>query len=226
LITNIDKLLHNPDLCCITLAGNLVSEPQIRYQANPVLAIADITIATHSRWYDKASNSYKEWTNYHPVKVVGDVVEKSLLHAEKGQVVLIQGHLSFQKANANKASKELLLASFVKVFTKGYSQEINQFNGSGKLVSNFVLKTTENNKMFAEATLSITQQTQTAHNQQKHIFTIERPIHVWGKQAQYLSENAKVDDNLIIEGKLNSLKNAEKTQFIEAKQIILSKELK
>jgi len=224
LIKHTDKILHRPDLCSVTLAGNLVSEPQIRYQANPVLAIADITIATHSRWYDKVSNSYKEWTNYHAVKVVGDVVEQSLLHAEKGQVVLIQGHLSFQKANATKPSKELLLATFVKVFTKGYSQEVNQFHCSGKLTSTFSLKTTENNKIFAEAMLSITQQTQTAHDQHKHIFTLERPVHVWGKQAQYLSENAEIGNNLIIDGKLNYLKTAEKSQFIEAKQIILSKE--
>jgi len=221
-----DKILHSPDLCAITLAGNLVSEPQIRYQANPVLAIADITLATHSRWYDKVSNSYKEWTNYHAVKVVGDVVEKSLLYAEKGQVVLIQGHLSFQKAKVDKPSKELLLATFVKVFTKGYSQEINQFHCSGTLTSTFSLKTTENNKMFAEALISISQQTQTSHDQQKHVFTIQRPVHVWGKQAQYLSENAQIGDNLIIEGKLNYLKNTEKSQFIEAKQIIFSKEVK
>jgi len=112
------------------------------------------------------------------------------------------------------------------VFSKGYSQEINRLHCSGKLTSTFALKTTENNKMFAEAMFSITQQTQTVHDQHKHIFTIERPIHVWGKQAQYLSESAQVGDNLIIEGKLNYLKNIEKSQFIEAKQIILSKEPK
>jgi len=219
LITHPDNSFHSFDLCSITLAGNLVSEPKIRYQANPVLAIADITIATHSRWFDKASKSYKEWTSYHPVKVVGDIVEQQLVHAQKGQVVLIQGHLSYQK-NSNK---ELLLAAFIQVFAKGYSQEINQFHCSGKLLSPFELKTTEHNKLFAQATLSITQQTISAHNQQKHVFTLERPIHVWGKQAQYLSEKANVGDKLIAEGKLSYLNNAEKSQFIEAKQIILTK---
>jgi single-strand DNA-binding protein len=217
-----DQVFHSPDLCSVTLAGNLVSEPKIRYQANPVLAIADITIATHSRWYDKATKGYKEWTNYHNVKVVGDIVEQQLIHAQKGQVVLIQGHLSLQKATATRTSKELLLASFVQVFSKGYSQEINQLHCSGKLIAPFTLKTTENNKIFAEATLSITQQTISAHNQQKHIFTLERPVQVWGKQAQYLSDKANIGDQLIIEGKLNYLNNAEKSQFIDGKQIILS----
>ena len=53
----IDPTLKRADLCSITLAGNLVQAPEIRYQANPVLAIADITIATHSRWFDKLTNS-------------------------------------------------------------------------------------------------------------------------------------------------------------------------
>lgn len=215
-----DKSFNSPDLCSITLAGNLVNEPKIRYQANPVLAIADITIATHSRWYDKTINGYKEWTNYHNVKVIGDIVEQQLIHAQKGQVVLIQGHLSAQK----KTNKELLLATFVQVFNKGYSQEINQFHCSGKLTTAFTLKTTENNKVFAEATLSFTQQTISTHNQQKHTFTLDRPIHVWGKQAQYLSDKASIGDKLIIEGKLSYLNNAEKSQFIDAKQIILAKE--
>jgi len=216
----VDKTFHSPDLCSITLAGNLVSEPKIRYQANPVLAIADITIATHSRWYDKTTNSYKEWTNYHNVKVIGDIVEQQLIHAQKGQVVLIQGHLSTQK----NTHKELLLATFVQVFNKGYSQEINQLHCSGTLITPFTLKTTENNKVFAAATLSFTQQTISAHNQQKHTFTLERPLHIWGKQAQYLADKASVGDKLIIEGKLSYLNNAEKSQFIDAKQIILAKE--
>jgi len=215
-----DKTFHSPDLCSITLAGNLVSEPKIRYQANPVIAIADITIATHSRWYDKNTNAYKEWTHYHNVKVVGDIVEQQLIHAQKGQIVLVQGHLSAQK-NTNK---ELFLATFIQVFNKGYSQEINQCHCSAQLLTPFVLKNTENNKIFAAATVCFTQQTISVHNQQKHTFTLERPVHIWGKQAQYLAEKASLGDKLIIEGKLSYLNNSEKSQLLDAKQIILVKE--
>ena len=58
-------------LCTVTLLGNLVNKPDIRYQANPVVAFAEFTLATHSRWFDKTSNKFKEWTSYHTVKVIG-----------------------------------------------------------------------------------------------------------------------------------------------------------
>jgi len=220
----IDPILQRADLCGITLAGNLVHAPKIRYQANPVLAIADITIATHSRWFDKTSNSYKEWTTYHDVKVVGDIVEQHLLHAQKGEVVLLQGHLSHQK----KTNNDLLLATFIQVFAKGYSQEINQLQCSGKLVTPFRLITTENNKLFAEAIMSIVQQVSYYNKPQKHTLIIERPVHIWGKQAQYLAEKAQQGDEVIIEGKLSYINNGRKSQFIDAKQILLvqSKESK
>ncbi len=215
----ISPVIQRADFCSITLVGNLVHEPKIRYQANPVLAIADITIATHSRWFDKFSNNYKEWTTYHDVKVVGDIVEQTLLYAQKGEVILIQGHLSHQK----NTDKELLLATFVQVFAKGYSQEVNQLQCSGQLLTPFRLITTENNKVFAEASISIIQQLLTANKQHKHSVKIQRPIHIWGKQAQYLAEKAQVGDGLIIEGKLGYLHNAQKAQLIEAKQILLTK---
>jgi single-stranded DNA-binding protein len=215
----IDPTLKRADLCSITLAGNLVQAPEIRYQANPVLAIADITIATHSRWFDKLTNSYKEWTNYHNAKVVGDIVEQHLLQAQKGDVVLLQGHLSHQKQTA----KEILLATFIQVFAKGYSQEINQLQCSGKLTTPFRLITTDNHKIFAEAKISIVQQVSSYNKLQKHNVVIERPVHIWGKQAQYLTEKAQQGDDIIIEGKLSYINNTTKSQLIDAKQILLVK---
>ena len=52
------------DLCTVTLLGNLVAKPEIRYQANPVVAIAELTLATHSRWYDKASKKFKRMDEF------------------------------------------------------------------------------------------------------------------------------------------------------------------
>ncbi len=213
------KPTTSPNLCTITLVGNLVNAPQIRYQANPVLAIAEMTIATHNRWFDKASNSFKEWTSYHPANAIGELAEFELAHAKKGDIILLQGYLSHSKNSA----KELLMATFVQTFAKGFSQEINQLHCSGQLISPFKLNITTNNKMFAEATISITQQIISPSNQNKHKITIKRPVHIWGKQAQYLSEHSKINDSLIVEGKLNYLNNADKAQLIEAKQIILLK---
>jgi hypothetical protein len=44
---------------------------------------------------------------------------------------------------------------------------------------------------------------------------------VWGKQAEYLVENGKLNDNVMIEGKLSYLATADKMQFIEAKTVHL-----
>ena len=94
-------------LCKVTLLGNLVSKPDIRYQANPVIAVAELTLATHSRWYDKTTKQFKEWTSYHTVKVIGDIVDRALIHADKGDIILIHG-------NGNEERKALeILCKFI-----------------------------------------------------------------------------------------------------------------
>jgi len=206
-------------LCSVTLLGNLVNAPVIRYQANPVIAIAELTLATHSRWFDKASNGFKEWTNYHTVKVIGEMVEQTLIHAQKGDVLLINGYL----LNSKKTSREIIHATFAQTFAKGYALSLNQIHCSGQLSSEVKLVTTEQNKELAELTIAIKHQVYSTIKQEMITFTIERLVHVWGKQANYLKQNAAIDDFVAIEGKLNYLNNANKTQYIEAKQVVLLK---
>lgn len=205
-------------LCSVTLLGNLVSKPEIRYQANPVQATTELTLATHTKWLDKKTNSTKEWTSYHHIKVVGDMVEQSLMHAQKGDIILVHGYLAVENGN-----KETVNASFVQCFPKGYTQAINQINCSATLTEAVTLVKTENNKELAHTNISITLKIYSNIKQTSQFLTIKRAVHVWGKQAKYLNEHAQIGDNLLIEGKLNYLNDAEKAQFIEAKMVQLIK---
>ena len=216
----VNKSVKNQQLCAVTLLGNLVAAPEIRYRANPVTAITEITIATHSRWLDKKTNQYKEWTSYHHIKVEGNLVEQVLLTAKKGDIVLVHGFLSNIKAGkAEKNYPPIVHANFIQKFNKGYTQTVNHIFCSGQLVSMPQLITTPNNKNLAQAKIAINHQVYSVDKQcwQNHL--VERELHVWGKQAKNLVENAKAEDNIMIEGKLSYLATADKTQFIEAKTV-------
>jgi len=204
-------------LCSVTLLGNLVNKPDIRYQANPVIAFAEFTLATHSRWFDKTSNKFKEWTSYHTVKVIGEVVERALIHADKGDIILVQGYLINSKQN----NREIIHASYAQTFPKGYAQSINQIHCSGNIISDINLLTTENDKELTEIIIESKQQIFSAITQKNHIVTIKRPVHIWGKQALYLAEHGKLNDQIIVDGKLSYLNNKNKNQFIDAHQAVL-----
>ncbi len=214
--------IQSQELCVVTLLGNLVATPEIRYKANPVSAITEITVATNSKWLDKKTNQYKEWTSYHHIKVEGDLVEQVLLTANKGDIVLVHGYLSNIKVNkAKKNHPEIVHANFIQIFNKGYTQTVNQIFCSGKLASKPQLITTQNNKSLAQMRVTINHHVYSFDKQcwQNHV--VERELHLWGKQAQYLVENAKVDNKIMVEGKLSYLATADKTQFIEAKTVHL-----
>jgi single-stranded DNA-binding protein len=206
-------------LCNTVLLGNLVDKPIIRYQANPVLAIAEFTLATHSKWFDKSSNQYKEWTRYHVVKVIGEVVERSLIHAQKGDIILLQGYL----LNSKKTGREIIHATYAQTYPKGYAKSLNQIHCSGQIDSPIKFVTTEHNKELAELTLSINFLVHSSVTQELKNIEIKRPIHIWGKQASYINDQAKMGDQLVIEGKLSYLNNSNKSQLIDCQQVILLK---
>ncbi|GAA6171447.1 hypothetical protein NBRC116592_11170 [Colwellia sp. KU-HH00111] len=215
--------VQSQNLCAVTLLGNLVATPDIRYKANPVSAITEITLATSSKWLDKKTNQYKEWTSYHHIKVEGELVEQTLLTANKGDIVLVQGYLSNIKVNTanTKQHPAIVHATFIQKFNKGYTQTVNQVHCSGQLLSEPQLITTQNNKQLAQMNISINQQAYSFEKQCWQPHQIERELHVWGKQAQYIVEHAKLGNNLMVEGKLSYLATAEKAQFIEAKTVHL-----
>lgn len=217
--------LPKSQLCSVTLLGNLVAKPEIRYRANPVSAITEIIIATRTQWLDKNTNQYKEWTSYHPVKVEGDLVERVLLNAEKGDVILVQGYLNNIKAthSSDKAYAPIVHANVIEKFAKGYTQSINQVLCSAHLATPPQLITTQNNKQLAQTTITIEQQVYLIAKQSWQSFTLTRELHVWGKQAQVLMEKAEVGDSVVIEGRLSYATGAAKTQYIEAKTLHLLK---
>jgi single-stranded DNA-binding protein len=212
--------------CAVTLLGNLVATPDIRYRANPVVAITEIVLATHSKWLDKKTNKYREWTSYHHVKVEGELVEQALRYANKGDIILVHGYLANMKPNQGSTDShhpDIVHANFVQKFNKGYTQAINQIHCSAKLISQPQLMLTEKNKQLTQAKISINQHVYHNDKQNWHILTVEREIHIWGKQAQYLADNGEISDELIIEGKLSYASNANKSQFIEVMKLHLFK---
>jgi single-stranded DNA-binding protein len=222
----IKKSVQNKQLCAVTLLGNLVAKPDIRYRANPVSAVTQIMLATSSKWLDKKNNKYKEWTSYHHIKVEGVLVEQALLTANKGDIILVQGYLSNikesnVKGEETKKQLSIVHANFIQKFSKAYTQTVNQILCSGHLSSKPHLITTQNNKHLAQVNVTISHQDYSIEKSCWHSHTVERELHVWGKQAEYLVENGQLNDNVMIEGKLSYLATADKMQFIEAKTVHL-----
>lgn len=212
---------QTPQLCAVTLLGNLVAKPDIRYRANPVMAVTEITLATHSKWLDKKTNQHKEWTNYHHIKVEGNLVEQALLYADKGDIFLVQGYLSnIKPTDATTANHPPIVhANFIEKFAKGYTESINQIFCSATLASKPQLVTTQNNKQLAQVNIAINQQIYGIDKQSWQNVLVERELHVWGKQALSLVEKTDVGDNIMVEGRLNYLTSGDKTQFIDGKMV-------
>jgi len=216
----------NPQLCAVTLLGNLVATPDIRYRANPATAITEIVLATSSKWLDKSTNKYKEWTSYHHVKVEGELVEQALLNANKGDIILLHGYLSNIKPATTAQStvhQGIVHANFVQKFSKGYTQAVNQIHCSAQLISKPKLMLTEKNKTITQANIVINQHIYNTDKQAWQTISVERAIHVWGKQAQNLADNGDIGDELMLEGKLSYTSSANKEQFIEVKSVHLFK---
>jgi single-stranded DNA-binding protein len=213
--------VQHQQLCTVTLLGNLVAKPDIRYRTNPVSAVTEIILATSTKWLDKKSNQYKEWTSYHPIKVEGDLVEQALLTANKGDIILVQGYLSNIKPSDKdvKSHPAIVHANYIQKFKKDYTQTVNQIYCSGQIASTPQLIKTQNNKSLAQVNITINQRIYSIDKQCWQTILIERELHVWGKQAEYIVEHAVVGDSVMVEGKLSYLTSADKAQFIDAKAL-------
>jgi single-strand DNA-binding protein len=213
--------VQHQQLCTVTLLGNLVAKPDIRYRTNPVSAVTEIILATSTKWLDKKSNQYKEWTSYHPIKVEGDLVEEALLTANKGDIILVQGYLSNIKPSDKEVKSHLAIvhANYIQKFKKDYTQTVNQIYCSGQIASIPQLIKTQNNKSLAQVNITINQRVYSIDKQCWQNISIERELPVWGKQAEYTVDNTLVGDSVMVEGKLSYLTSANKTQFIDAKTL-------
>ena len=206
-------------LCSVTLLGNLVAKPEIRYLANPILAVSEITLATTHRWKDAKTKSTKEWTSYHTIKVIGKLVEETLIHANKGDILLVSGYF----ANNKKAPIEIIHASSVEHFAKGFTQGLNQVTCSASIASEVQLVTTEYDKLLANFTAHISHHAYAEHTQSMQLHQVERPVQLWGKQAKFVAEHGKIGDHVIIEARISYGATSAKQQQLEASNVHLLK---
>jgi single-stranded DNA-binding protein len=208
------KILHHHSQ--VTLLGNLVAKPEIRYKVNPVLPIAEFVVATHSQWFNRASNSFKDWTTFHPIRVEGEVVEQGLAFAEKGQLVYLQGCLITKQ----KSKKEVVYADKLQLFAKGGKQGINSVFCTGVVNSSVQQLTTENNKQMMQFSIAIHQRLFSLTQGKFIEQSINRIVHVWGESAKTVAEGLLIGDDVVIEGSLTYQNDDVKSQIIETKKMI------
>jgi len=72
---------------------------------------------------------------------------------------------------------------------------------------------------LAQVNITINQQVYSIDKLCWQNILIERELHVWGKQAEYMVDHAIVGDSVMVEGKLSYLTSANKAQFIDAKTL-------
>lgn len=88
----------------VILIGNLGRDPELR-QTNGGGAVCDFSLATTDRWFDKASNSQKERTEWHRVIVWGKQGENVAKYLRKGSAAYVEGRLQtreWQDKDGNK----------------------------------------------------------------------------------------------------------------------------
>ncbi|TKB46616.1 single-stranded DNA-binding protein [Thalassotalea mangrovi] len=204
---------HKWQQCQLVLAGNLVAKPDIRYRANPAIPVCEFVIATHHRWFDKSSNSFKDWTTYLTCFAQGDMLEREFIHADKGQLVMLTGKLS------GDGNKHLVWVNDISVLGKGLAQSINQLHMQATLVSEVKLMQTQNNVAMAEFTIQCRQSGMPAK-----YASVQRLVHVFGKSAQYLADKAQTGQQLLLEGHLAQQNEQKQLQLIDTRRVIICPE--
>lgn len=194
--------------CQVTLSGNLVAKPEIRYRTNPVTAVAELVIATHNRWFDKKTQSYKDWTTFHKAYVEGDAVEDEFRFCDKGQLIYLTGSLDTAKGGR----QDFVRADYFHILGKGGQLSLNHITATAELAETPKLMTTEQGSHFCHLNLLLNVNGK----------ALNRPLNIWGKQAQYLAQYGQQGQQVVIEGGLNYQKDKKQLQLIDGKQVILA----
>lgn len=205
--------------CRVVLAGNLVAKPEIRYRANPVVPVAEFVMATNNSWFDKKTNSFKDWTTFHTCHFEGHGVEEQFLYADKGQLIFLQGSLA--TATKNTTSKDFIQVESLSVLGKGVHSGINQIFVNATINSTIKVVNTENNALLTEFSVTINQP---GFIDKDHHFKgqkVDRLVHLWGKSGQYIADKCELGSEILIEGWLSYLSNNKNQQLIEAKKVII-----
>lgn len=78
------------------IIGNVGKDPEVRYTTSGE-AIANLTIATSSKWKDKQTGELKEQTEWHKVVLYKRLAEIASEYVTKGSKVYIDGNLTTRK---------------------------------------------------------------------------------------------------------------------------------
>ena len=105
----------------VILVGNLGRDPEIRTMQNSN-RVANLSVATSERWFDKRANERREKTEWHRVVIFDekliDVVEQ---YVHKGSKIYLEGQLQTRKwtdqSGVEKYSTEVVLQRFRGVLT-------------------------------------------------------------------------------------------------------------
>lgn len=99
----------------VILVGNLGRDPELRQTSNGG-AVCEFSLATTDRWFDKASNSTKERTEWHRVIVWGRQGENVAKYLRKGSSAYVEGKLQtreWQDKDGNKRYTTEVVAQLV-----------------------------------------------------------------------------------------------------------------
>lgn len=80
----------------VIVLGNVGRDPETRYTADGA-AICNVSIATSSKWKDKASGEWKEETEWHRVSFFGRIAEVAGEYLAKGSQCYVEGRLKTRK---------------------------------------------------------------------------------------------------------------------------------
>ncbi len=73
----------------VIVLGNLGRDPEIRYTSDE-RAIANLSLATSSRYKDKSSGELKEQTEWHKIVLYNRLAEVAREYLKKGQSVYVE----------------------------------------------------------------------------------------------------------------------------------------
>ena len=92
----------------ITIIGNLVADVELRFTPSGA-AVANFTVASTPRYYDKASNEWKDAdTLFLPCSIWRDAAEHCAESLTKGTRVIVQGRLQQRSYDDREGNKRTI----------------------------------------------------------------------------------------------------------------------
>jgi single-strand DNA-binding protein len=90
----------------ITLVGNLTADPELRFTANGATAVANFTVASTPRTYDRASGEWKDGDAlFIRCSIWREAAENVAESLTKGMRVIVQGRLTMRSYETREGEK-------------------------------------------------------------------------------------------------------------------------